>query len=226
MFFEQKTLIVVYKDELVLNQLKKLVETKSDDEKDGENPLHIVAWTEKVWKDQKKAGNISNKVLFLGNIKDTDKLIPVIDVQYSEYGITYGWAGNQLILYADPKELAKAEDYNAFIRKLSEYPLPEILKSDMKPTEKERRQKNEEPEETETPSVQSGEEKPDFRHTVRDVFCKIKKTAASALADVGNSISQTKEKLTTDWNKIQRQQLYYGVMKLYENDLYKYIQNK
>ncbi len=226
MFFEQKTLIVVYKDELILNQLKKLVETTSDDETEGENPLHIVAWTEKVWKDQKKAGNISNKVLFLGNIKDTDKLIPVIDVHYSEYGITYGWAGNQLILYADPKELAKAEDYNAFIRKLSEYPLPEILKSDMKPTEKNRRQKNEEPEEPENPSAQSGEEKSDFRHAVRDVLCKIKKTAASTLADVGNSVSQTKEKLTTDWNKIKRQQLYYGVMKLYENDLYKYIQNK
>ena len=30
MFFEPKTLIVVYKDEILANQIKKLIETKDD----------------------------------------------------------------------------------------------------------------------------------------------------------------------------------------------------
>ena len=34
MFETKKTLIVVYKDELLMNQLKKLVETRDDDEGD------------------------------------------------------------------------------------------------------------------------------------------------------------------------------------------------
>ena len=68
MFLETKTLIVVYKDELMLNQLKKLIETKDDSETDGvvgvtDESVRIVAWTEKVWRDQKKAGNIMPRVL-------------------------------------------------------------------------------------------------------------------------------------------------------------------
>ena len=60
MFLEPKTLIVVYKDELMLNQLKKLIETKDDSETDGvvgvtDESVRIVAWTEKVWRDQKKS---------------------------------------------------------------------------------------------------------------------------------------------------------------------------
>ncbi len=62
MFNEKKTLIVVYKNELMLNQLKKLVETNDDGEGDNivgtrDGSVQIVAWTESVWKDQKKAGN-------------------------------------------------------------------------------------------------------------------------------------------------------------------------
>lgn len=42
MFFnETKTLIVVYKDELLANQLKKMVETKNDS-------VSIIPWEEKI----------------------------------------------------------------------------------------------------------------------------------------------------------------------------------
>lgn len=56
---EPTTLIVVYKDELLVNQLRKLIETKDDSNentvvgtKDGS--VQIVAWTEKIWLEQKK----------------------------------------------------------------------------------------------------------------------------------------------------------------------------
>ena len=82
MFGMPKTLIVVYKDEMLMNQLKKLVETNDDSESGDivsttDDSINIVSWTEKVWLGNKKAGNIKDKVLFLGEIKGTDKLIPV-----------------------------------------------------------------------------------------------------------------------------------------------------
>lgn len=82
MFGMPKTLIVVYKDEMLMNQLKKLVETNDDSESGDivgttDDSINIVSWTEKVWLWNKKAGNIKDKELFLGEIKGTDKLIPV-----------------------------------------------------------------------------------------------------------------------------------------------------
>ena len=61
MFETKKTLIVVYKDELLINQLKKLVETHDDngDTVIGtkDDTINIVSWTEKVWLANKKAGS-------------------------------------------------------------------------------------------------------------------------------------------------------------------------
>lgn len=44
--------------------------------------------------ENKKAGNIQGKILFLGDIKGTDKLVPVLDVKFNECGVKYGWGGN------------------------------------------------------------------------------------------------------------------------------------
>ena len=60
MFEIKKTLIVVYKDELLMNQLKKMIETH-DDREDSvvgtrDDSINVVSWTEKVWLGNKKAG--------------------------------------------------------------------------------------------------------------------------------------------------------------------------
>ncbi len=129
----KKTLIVVYKDEMLMNQLKKLVET-NDDNSEGkvvgttDGSINIVSWEEKVWLNNKKAGNIKDKVLFLGDIKGTDKLIPVIDVKFEEYGVKYGWAGNQAVLYANPKTLNSREAYSEFVERIKDYPIPDMIK--------------------------------------------------------------------------------------------------
>ena len=49
MYYEPKTLIVVYKDEMLANQMKKLIETK-DDTDDGltgtrDSSINVVTWT-------------------------------------------------------------------------------------------------------------------------------------------------------------------------------------
>ena len=133
MFETRKTLIVVYKDELLMNQLKKMVETHDDNEQGiigtRDDSISIISWTEKVWLGNKKAGNIQGKILFLGEIRGTDKLIPVIDVMFDECGVKFGWAGNQAVVYADPKVLTTREDYDAFLENFSALPVPSFLKA-------------------------------------------------------------------------------------------------
>jgi len=133
MFETKKTLIVVYKDELLMNQLKKMVETHDDNDESvvgtRDDSINIVSWTEKVWNGNKKAGNIQGKILFLGDIKGTDKLIPVIDVKFDDCGVKYGWAGNQAVLFVDPKTLTDRKSYDDFLQKLSELPVPSFLKT-------------------------------------------------------------------------------------------------
>lgn len=133
MFEMKKTLILVYKDELLMNQLKKLIETH-DDNTEGvvgtrDDSINVISWSEKVWLGNKKAGNITGKILFLDKIKGTDKLIPVLDVKLNECGVKFGWAGNQSVLYVEPQELIERKDYDAFLKKLSALPVPDFLKS-------------------------------------------------------------------------------------------------
>lgn len=134
MFGTKKTLIVVYKDELLMNQLKKMIDSHDDtaDRIVGtkDNSINIVSWTEKVWLANKQAGNIQGKILFLGDIKGTDKLIPVLDIKYDEYGVRYGWAGNQAVVYADISALKNKEKRLAFLKKISNMPIPKTLKTD------------------------------------------------------------------------------------------------
>ena len=131
MFNDTKSLIVVYKDEMLLNELRKLVETKDDTAegvvgvKDGS--VKIVSWNEKMWLGQKKNGTINNKVLFIGDIKNTDQLIPILDVKFDKYGVMYGWAGNQAVLTCDPKKLGSAE-YQEFLKDIESLDIPEAIK--------------------------------------------------------------------------------------------------
>lgn len=65
-FGTSQTLIVVYKDELVLNLLKKLIETnddKSEDEIVGteDGTVSVVSWDERMWLEQKKQAILIQK---------------------------------------------------------------------------------------------------------------------------------------------------------------------
>ena len=137
MFNEKQKLIVVYKDELVLNQLKKLIDTNDDDAENGtivgteDGSVTVIAWDEKMWLNQKKAGNITSKVLFIGNIKGSDKLLPLIDVKYEKWGIKYGWAGKQAIVVANESAVSKKEEYDKFLAEFKGSSLPEKEKEAM-----------------------------------------------------------------------------------------------
>lgn len=120
------SLIVVYKekDEMAVNQLRKLLDSK-DDTEDGvvgvqDRTVKVVAWTEKVWLQNKASGKLDSKVLLIDDIKGAKSLLPIIEVKYSKHGITYGWAGNQAIISIEEKALFKKEDYEAFLADLKE----------------------------------------------------------------------------------------------------------
>lgn len=226
MFEQKKTLIVVYKDELLMNQLRKMIETHDDnDEVVGtrDDSINVVSWTEKVWLGNKKAGNIQGKILFLGDIKGTDKLIPVIDKQFNECGVIYGWAGNQAVLYAEPKELTDRKAYDAFLQKLSDLPVPDFLK-----TMKENVVNTgiddslELPAEVATESEEPAKEPEAEKAPVPAILNLVKKAigeGTEVAGKVGNQVALKSEEIFRNKNLMKRQMLFYGVVDLYNNNL-------
>lgn len=195
MFYgEPQTLIVVYKDEMIVNQLKKMVETKDDTNESNiigttDGSIRIVSWGEKVWLDQKKAGNVSNKVLFIGDIKGTEKLVPIIDIQFEEYGVKYGWAGNQAVVSVEPKAVKEKTVYEEFLSKVSAMPVPEIVKK----------------------NHYIDFNKKEDENFFKNAFSFVKKAAK----EVGS--------VFTDSADIRRQMLFYGVINLYNNHLERFV---
>ena len=234
MFETKKTLIVVYKDELLMNQLKKMVETHDDTDDSvvgtRDDSINIVSWTEKVWMGNKKAGNISGKILFLGDVKGTDKLIPVIDVKFDDSGVKYGWAGNQAVLYVDPKALTNREGYDAFLEKLADLPVPDFLK-----TLKENITSTGAAEETvevveeaveEAVAEPSDPDAKEKKHKPLAIFTATKKAlknSADAIGKMGSQVAAKSEELFRDKNLMKRQMLFYGVVHLYNDGLERFM---
>ena len=224
MFETKKTLIAVYKDELLVNQLKKLIET--DDDTDGrtvgtkDDSISVVSWTEKVWLANKDAGNIQGKILFLGDIKGTDELIPVIDTKFDDCGVKFGWAGNQAILYVEPEALTNREEYDEFLAKLSDLPVPSFLKAEK------------------DDSVSTGAADLDDENVEESEFTEIEKTApafvdvarilfesgAETIEKVGKMVAAISEEIFRDKSLMKRQMMFYGVVHLYTDGLDSFIE--
>ncbi len=246
MFDTKKTLIVVYKDELLVNQLKKLVETCDDTEQNivgtRDNSINIVSWTEKVWLDNKKAGNIQGKVLFLGDVRGTNKLIPVIDVKFDDCGVKYGWAGNQAIVYADTKVLKERKDYDAFLEKFSDLPVPDFLKTakeEIKDTgtceeEDSMEETNENEgdehvlkenvaEEIDTSIDEETEENEKNKRNLLKAAKGAIQAGANGIGEMGNRMAVKSEEIFRDKFLMKRQMLFYGVINLYNNGLEEFM---
>ena len=221
MFYEPQTLIIVYKDEMLANQMKKMIETKddTDDSITGtqDNSINVVAWTEKVWLANKKAGNITSKVLFLGNIKGVDKLIPVIDVKFSRHGIRYGWAGNQAVIYATLNEIKSVESYRAFHDELEKLPAPQMVKDAIKPKV---------PAKRETVSVddaqvevQPAKQKKKGVTKGKNIAKKVGHTIGDAVADARERAMVFSAEYFRNKKDMERQMLFFGVICLYNEGL-------
>lgn len=221
MFETKKTLIVVYKDELLMNQLKKLVESHDDDNESvvgtKDDSINIVSWTEKVWLGNKKAGNISSKILFLGNIKGVEALIPVVDVKFEEHGVSYGWAGNQAVIYAKPEEIKSIENYYAFHTELESLPAPQFIKDSIKPKIIPTKEATD-IEDTQTAQPQSEEDRKKFRRG-REILKKAGNAAGDVIANLGARAFAFSEENFKNKKTMERQMLFFGVIKLYNEGL-------
>ncbi len=201
MFEEPRNLLVVYKnkDEISLNQLRKFVDTK-DDDPDNEKivgtedgTVKIIAWDEKTWIDNKKAGNsghLDDKILFLGDIKGVEKLIPTLDIKFDEFGVSYGFSGKQAAILVDPKPLNNPGTYDSFMKKLNE-----------------------------VCDASTAKEKKYF--DTRDVKDVVKKGAKYYLASAFflPAVAGAVNHGIKDAKLVRDQQLLYGISKLYLNDL-------
>lgn len=132
---EIKTLIVVSKDELLLNLFKKIVEENNDE-------LKLVCWDEETWLQEKKVGIIDDKVLLIGKIKGWDSLVPLIDKKYDKHGIMYGWSTSQAIMLADVTGIDESGAYNLFLDDLNAYDIPSSLKGERVEEVVEEKEKN------------------------------------------------------------------------------------
>lgn len=241
MFETKKTLIVVYKDELLINQLRKMVEAHDDDAEKGvvgtkDDSINIVAWTEKVWLGNKKAGNLQGKILFLDEIKDTDKLIPVIDEKFNKYGVKFGWAGNQAILYVSPKELADRTKYDAFLQELSALTPPEILKpsKDNKAAAEFSYVSTEADDASADEGIMviAGDESGDIpspdteKHKKPKIFRAVQKafsSGADVIGKAGSQVAVKSEEMFRNRSLMKRQMLFYGVVELYQHGLEEFM---
>lgn len=227
MFSTAKTLIVVYKDEMLVNQIKKLVQSRDDTDENSvvgtkDSSINIVSWNEKVWLGNKEAGNIKDKVLFLDSIKGTDKLIPVIDVKFDDCGVRFGWAGNQAILYVDPRALSKREDYLVFLEKLSALPVPDIIKNGNKPkagVKESDQQKNE----TQTVPSEDTAKEPAKKKGVLEKAKEAVESGAGFIGDkfkaFGDGAAVLAEDVFRDKTMVRKQMLFYGTVNLYNECL-------
>lgn len=233
MFETKKTLIVVYKDELLMNQFKKMVETCDNNEQGvvgvRNDSVNIVSWTEKVWLGNKKAGNIQGKILFLGEIKGTDKLIPVIDVKFNECGVKFGWAGNQAVIYANLKALTTRESYDAFLDKLSALPVPSFLKAkkDIATTETDRRMDPEVPTENVSEHAPSENmETDEAKQKKANIIKSVKKAVATgtdAIEKAGNQAALKLEEFFRNKSLMKQQMLMYGTVSFYNEGFEKFM---
>lgn len=217
MFETKKTLIVVYKDELLMNQLKKMIET-NDDAEDAvigtkDDSINIVSWTEKVWLGNKKAGNIQGKILFLGDIKGTDKLIPVLDVKFDYRGVKYGWAGNQAALYVELEELTNREIYDEFLKKMSELPIPSFLKT-MNEDVVENTGEDSVAEIVKQEGVDD-KKNPAFLNATK----KVLESGVDVFEKIGKNVVVKSEEIFRSKSLMKRQMLFYGVVHFYWNGL-------
>ena len=133
----KRNLVFVTKDELLYQQLKKLVELKDDEDetivigtKDG--TVRLVRWEEDKWVYRTKTDTVDTKVIVIGDCKGASEGAALMTVVFDQYGVRYGWTGNCAYVHADFRKIRAKGVYDAFLEELKAMPAPEVIKEDKK----------------------------------------------------------------------------------------------
>ena len=112
----KKNCIIVYgkNEEVYANLLAGLIDEFGDYE--------CTIWSDIQFKQNQVQLLSSNKVIFIGNTKVSQKFIPNIRNKYNKFGMNYGWLGNRCVIYTNYIPIKK-EELSGFIeycKKVSE----------------------------------------------------------------------------------------------------------
>lgn len=132
----KKTLEVVFEKgyEPAVQLIKSLIETKDDKENgDGkqvigveDGTVAVMVMDEKQYFDNKISQSSSQKILFIGDVKEKASLEMIMETIYDKHGVKIGKSGNQLLITTSVLPLILPEPYNEFMeefKKLSDIPL-------------------------------------------------------------------------------------------------------
>lgn len=129
----KRNLALVTKDELMFTLLKKLIETDDEEGVGTENgTLRLVHWDEAKLRHRYKTDTIDEKVLIVGETKGTGSGSKVMDIQFEQYGVKYGWIENCAYIHADLRKIRAKGVYEEFLAELSYMPVPDEIKEDKK----------------------------------------------------------------------------------------------
>lgn len=132
----KKTLEVVFEKgyEPAVQLIKSLIETKDDKENgDGkqvigveDGTVAVMVMDEKQYFDNKMSQSSSQKILFIGDVKEKASLEMIMETIYDKHGVKIGKSGNQLLITTSVLPLIQPKPYNEFIedfKKISDIPL-------------------------------------------------------------------------------------------------------
>ena len=108
-------LILVCKDKQISEDIIRIL--ISSEKIKGED---IEVWEEKTWDVKRKTGPVASKMLFVGDIKDTEALSCFINIRYERWGICYGVNIRYAIVKADTVFVKDNARYNAFMPEFNE----------------------------------------------------------------------------------------------------------
>lgn len=103
-------LILVCKDKQISEDIIRIL--ISSEKIKGED---IEVWEEKTWDVKRKTGPVASKMLFVGDIKDTEALSCFINIRYERWGICYGLNPHYAVIKADTIYVKDAQRYQAFL---------------------------------------------------------------------------------------------------------------
>lgn len=126
----KKTLEVVFEKgyEPAVQLIKSLIETKDDKDQGGEKQIvgvedgsvAVMVMNEKQYFDNKMSQSSSQKVLFIGDVKEKDSLEMIMETLYDQHGIKIGRSGNQLLITTSILPLIAPKPYEIFINEFKE----------------------------------------------------------------------------------------------------------
>lgn len=91
-----------------------------DDKDDGtvvgpkDGSITAALWTEKQYLDNLAQITSNQHVLFLGNFKTAKENMQYAKMDFSEYGMNFGWLGKRAVMYVDSRSWKK-DEYNNFV---------------------------------------------------------------------------------------------------------------